>query len=904
VTLARGTRLGAYEVVSLLGAGGMGEVYQARDTKLRRDVALKILPEPFAADAERLARFKREAQVLASLNHPHIAAIYGFEDSGRTHALVLELVEGLTLADRIAKRPLPLDTALTMAKQIAEALDAAHEKGIVHRDLKPANIKLTKNGDVKVLDFGLATAVASAAGNQSALVTQLVSQPGMIVGTAAYMSPEQARGQTVDKRTDIWAFGCVLFEILTGRVAFAAATASDTIAAILERQPDWDALPPSTSSSVRHLLARCLEKDPKHRFRDIGDVRLQIDDALAPATVLPPAAPVARFSAVARPATLVAFLAGVSVALGVFYLRHQPAQLRGELMPRAVLTRATANDGLTADPAISRDGALIAYASDRAGHDHLNIWIQQTAGGTPIQLTHDQVDEREPAFSPDGSLIAFRSERDGGGIYIVPTFGGQRPRLLVSEGRRPRFSPEGRSVAYWTGTNIGFADVPNAYRTFVVPTAGGTPREITGMTGMRYPVWSPDGHSLLVVASRAERPDPRTYNWWIVPVEGGSPTATDAYEQFRKSGESTVIGDGNIGADTWQDGRVLFSDFSYLWSIGLDQKTGLTGDVTRLTFGTANDGQPAVSAAGTIAFSSTTTSGHIWSLPLDPRRALVTGTPQRLTTGAGSDSRPSSSRDGQRLAYLVARPRPAVFVRDLQTGSVTDLGVTPSNFGPAISPDGRQVAYEADGGVSLVPSAGGSSRAICRDCRIGDWTEDSRAATIVVQDAKSTTHLALVNIQEGTSRDLTPPGAAAVDRPFLAPSRRLVAFRDHTNANAVLVARVLPAGVLARSDWVTVVPPELDTRPCGWSPDGSLLYFVSSRDGARCLYAQRLDPVTGKPQGECIVVRHFRGARNIWAGTAGVLSTGPADAVRGGSFLYDLQDASSNIWTIIAPTPK
>ena len=269
MALQPGTRLNSYEIVSLLGVGGMGEVYRAHDTKLGRDVALKILPEAFTADADRQGRFKREAQVLASLNHPNIAAIYGFEDAASVHALVLELVEGPTLADRIAAGPISIDEALPIAKQIAEALEAAHDQGIVHRDLKPANIKIKPDTSVKILDFGLAkmleTDIASSGLSISPTLSVHATQAGIILGTAAYMSPEQARGKVVDRRTDVWAFGVVLFEMLSGRSAFdAGETVSDAIAAILRTEPDWNRLPADTPAYVWKLLKRCLQKDPRH----------------------------------------------------------------------------------------------------------------------------------------------------------------------------------------------------------------------------------------------------------------------------------------------------------------------------------------------------------------------------------------------------------------------------------------------------------------------------------------------------------------------------------------------------------------------------------------------------------------------------------------------------------------
>ena len=277
-----GTRLGVYEVLAPLGAGGMGEVFRARDTRLGREVAIKVLPELFAQDPERLARFEREARVLAALNHPRLAAIYGFEHLDGTHFLVLELAAGESLLARLARGPLPVPEAIAVARQVADGLEAAHEKGIVHRDLKPGNIQLAPDGQVKVLDFGLAKAFApdptSADSSQSPTLTSGGTRYGVILGTAAYMSPEQARGQPLDRRTDVWSFGCVLYECLTGTRAFPGLTVSDTIAAVLEREPDWAALPARTPASLHRLLRRCLRKDARERLRDVADARLELED--------------------------------------------------------------------------------------------------------------------------------------------------------------------------------------------------------------------------------------------------------------------------------------------------------------------------------------------------------------------------------------------------------------------------------------------------------------------------------------------------------------------------------------------------------------------------------------------------------------------------------------------------
>ena len=290
--LSLGTKIASYEVVALLGAGGMGEVYRARDTRLNRDVALKVLPEAFSRDSERMARFEREARLLASLNHPNIAAIYGLEESGPIRALVMELVEGSTLAERIRSGPIPLDEALPIARQVADAVEYAHDKNVIHRDLKPANIKVTAEGAVKVLDFGLAKAmseeVSEADMGNSPTLSMAATRQGVILGTAAYMAPEQAKGKSVDRRADVWAFGVVFYEMLTGRQLFSGDSIAETLASVMKEAPSFDVLPPATPSAVRNLLRRCLEKDPRRRLMHIGEARI-CSKTFSPAT--PPAMP-------------------------------------------------------------------------------------------------------------------------------------------------------------------------------------------------------------------------------------------------------------------------------------------------------------------------------------------------------------------------------------------------------------------------------------------------------------------------------------------------------------------------------------------------------------------------------------------------------------------------------------
>jgi serine/threonine protein kinase len=408
-----GTRIGCYEITGTLGAGGMGEVYRATDTNLKRAVAIKVLPESVAADRERLARFQREAEVLASLNHPNIAAIYGLERSNGMNALVMELVEGPTLADRIAQGPIPVDEALAIAKQIAEALEAAHEQGIIHRDLKPANIKLRPDGTVKVLDFGLAKALEPmAAAGMNATASPTITSPamtgvGVLLGTAAYMSPEQARGKAVDKRSDIWAFGCVLYETFTGQRAFGGEDVTETLAAVLRGEPDWRLLPADTPAAVRRLLRRCLQKDARERLHDISDARIEMQDAQAEATILP--IPVVTSRPRQRVVWAVAAVAVIIAALlaSAAYFRRAPVEV-----PRVRFTIGPPENGLFSRSTdflqISPDGSrLVFVATDSSGKSQLWIRALDAVDVQPLPGTDGAT---QPFWSADGRFLAFYAD--------------------------------------------------------------------------------------------------------------------------------------------------------------------------------------------------------------------------------------------------------------------------------------------------------------------------------------------------------------------------------------------------------------------------------------------------------------------------------------------------------------
>ena len=506
MSLAPGSRLGPYEIVGLIGAGGMGEVYRARDGKLTRDVALKILPPVFARDPERLARFTREANLLASLNHPNIAAIYGFESSDHSPALVLEMVEGPTLADRIERGAIPLEDALPIARQIAEALEAAHAQGIVHRDLKPANIKVRSDGTVKVLDFGLAKAMSVDSSPAVVAASPTITSPaatamGTIMGTAAYMSPEQARGRAVDKRSDIWAFGAVLYEMLTGRRAFDGEDVSDSLANILKREPEWSALPAGTPPAIERVLRRCLTKNPRFRTHDVADVRIELDARPAAEAADAHVAAGARSGAMKsleRMAWVGVALALAAVA-GVTWWRGRAPEpvtqpvLRFQIPPPDKHSFGALGGGggnVLPMPVLSPDGTrLVFHAADQSGKGAL--WLRPLDSFEARRLP-DTEDGAQPFWSPDSRSIAFFAM---GRVYRIDLARGDRRELCA-------FSGIARGGTWSTTGAIVFA-TNNPASVMRVPSEGGkaTPVTLPGaehhMGPVSWPSFLPDGRSLL-----------------------------------------------------------------------------------------------------------------------------------------------------------------------------------------------------------------------------------------------------------------------------------------------------------------------------------------------------------------------------------------------------------------------
>ncbi len=623
MTLAPGTRLGPYEIGVPIGAGGMGEVYRAKDTKLGRDVAIKVLPAAFAQDHERVARFRREAQVLATFNHPNIAAIHGLEEADGAVALALEFIDGEDLQQRLRRGPIPINEARSIARQIAEGLEAAHEKGIVHRDLKPANVKITPEGQVKVLDFGLARAFDTDAGTgsgsneltHSPTLSRHATEAGIILGTAAYMSPEQARGKTIDKRADIWSFGVVMFEMLSGRRLFQGETASDTLAAVLRQDVDWSLLPKELRASDRRLIERCLERDPKKRLRDIGEARLALeavtDSARAlsgPTDAAPGETRQSRGLLSLAMVAAVAFVAGVGVGS-----RFNRPQARAD-SSRLTITPITAS-GTVISASISPDGRYVAYVESEQGRQ--SLWVKQLAGGQTLRLVPDQsVFYWGHTFSPDGNSIIFgqKSAADpNGGLFSISTLGGSARRLLSDMDSQVSFSPDGLRFAYTrlrhptpsqTSLMIASADGSN-------PTVLASFKEPEYVAGIFYgaPAWSPDGTKIVTAVGRLGKPGAETRARLVsVAVEGGA-VATLADPGWLWAAQAAWLSDGKsllvIARSAEQDQRQV-------WSVTYPEGKAapITSDLgDRRIVSLTRDGRALVSVAQLA-------SSGVWTLPL------------------------------------------------------------------------------------------------------------------------------------------------------------------------------------------------------------------------------------------------------------------------------------------------
>jgi serine/threonine protein kinase len=672
-----GRRLGPYRILSLLGIGGMGEVYRAHDSTLARDVAIKVLPRLVTTDLERRARFDREARLLASLNHPHIGAIYGVEDMDGTPALILELVEGDTVADRLQRGPMAIGEALHIARQIADALEAAHEKGIIHRDLKPANIKITPAGVVKVLDFGLAKAASGDASGadlaQSPTLTIGGTHEGVILGTAAYMSPEQARGRPIDKRTDLWAFGCVLYEMLASRSAFASDTISDTIARILERDPDWRALPAATPPSVTRLLQRCLDKDPKRRLHDIADARIEVEDALSASPAPAEIAVVDRRPVLLPWAIAVVTSVVVLIAALTWYLRtSRHAQTAPPRISRTTIAAsgtAAVFPNLARSLAITPDGTRVVYV----GNNGRQLFVRPLDRLDSVAIVTGTAPLNWVCVSSDGQWVAFD---EGGALKRVALTGGPVVTILntgLGNSNGATWAPDDTVVFATQDPATGLQRVSARGGDVAVLTR---PDQARGELDHLWPEMLPGGRAVLFTITATGGPDAAQVAVFDlatgtarVVLQGGS------HAHYVPSGHLVYAADGTLRAVPFDLGR-------------LEARGTPVTVLPRLLKKAQGAADFVVAADGTLAYVdapdfAAMTNTLVWVDRL--------GREQPLDAPPRAYSHPRVSPDGKRVAVVTADD---IWMLDLARPGASQLTFAPApNFAPVWTKDGDRLLF-------------------------------------------------------------------------------------------------------------------------------------------------------------------------------------------------------------------
>jgi len=803
--LAPGTRLGSYEVVSGIGAGGMGEVYRAHDTVLNRDVALKLVHPDFCHHPDSLTRLRREARALAALNHPNVATLHELAEFGDSCGLVMELVGGETLADLVRRRRLPVAEALRLAAQIAGALEAAHERGITHRDLKPANIKITTEGVVKVLDFGLAK--ADGIDGDAAIGSTLATSEGAVIGTAPYMSPEQARGAPVDRRTDIWAFGCVLFEMLTGRLAFDGNTRSDVVASILEKEPDWATLPADTPAAVRRLLRRCLEKDHRRRIRDIGDVKLELEDiASAEAPSDPgrpnPAVPAPSPHSRAWLRSVAVGMAGVVVGLvaGIPWQRDGASARSNEVKFSIALPEderiATTELGAVA---MSPDGRVIVYVAGRGNTTQLMVRALDSGTARPLPGTLGAV---SPFFSPDGEWVGFFAD---GKLKKAPVSGGTAVAICDA--------PDGLGGSWSSKGTIVFAAATGGPLQ-QVSAGGGTPSRATeldvsrGEFSHRWPEFLPDGETVL----------------YTVGTVGEWSEAEIVTQALGSSGRATVL-KGGTNPRYLPSGHLAYAHDGAIWIAAFDARSrSISGTPMRALEGvtTSVDGaaQFAVSREGASVFHP--------SVPWSARRLVVVDAASQTPLAAPPHAyvTPRLSPDGKRVLLGVADNAENVWSYDLSAGTLTQLTFDAANRAPIWSPDGQRVIFASNrnGALNLfsLPAGGdGPAERLTTGESLqlpGSWSQDGQLLAFMEQHPSTGRDIWL----RRRNGDRAPFANSEADEsaPRFSPDGRWIAYVSNESGQAEIYVRPANGQGLQR------VSTDGGAEPV-WRRDGSALYFRS-----------------------------------------------------------------------------
>jgi eukaryotic-like serine/threonine-protein kinase len=774
--LPAGTRVGPYEVVAWLGAGGMGEVYRAHDTTLGREVALKTLPAELAQQPERLARLKQEARILASLSHPGIATVHGLEESdGGVPVLVMELVEGESLADRLRRGPLPLLEAVKVAHEVARALEAAHEKGVLHRDLKPGNIRLAPDGRVKLLDFGLAKAVKNAAlDSRLDTDTSPHSEPGTVLGTAPYMSPEQARGQEADRRSDVWAFGCVLFEMLTGKRAFAGATFSDTVAAILDRDPDWSALPPDTPPTLVRLLRRCLQKDKDRRWRDIGDARLELEES----TIVAEPPRTSRSGRLRSP-SLWLVVGALGVGAGLWVLGNsRPLTERPVVRLVIPLPSPEAFEaGYASEVAMSPDGGQLAYVTARDGRGQIHVRALDRLESRPIPGTEGA---DSPFFSPDGRWIGFYLDREHR-LKKVPLGGGAAVSLCeVGNARGASWGPDG-TIVFTPDANSGLLRVS---------ADGGAPQPLTALdaggheSSHRLPAVLPDGEGVLFTVKTDE-----TLSWDDTRIEAVS----------LRTHARTVLIPGGTNA-RYAGGHLFYERAGALWAAPFDpaqlKVTGpsvsvLEGVSSSASFGSVDFD---VSRDGSLVY----VPGRLRGSDRRVVRVDRSGTIRPLTDLRRAFSWVRLSPDGRRLALALEAANDQIWVYDLERSTLTPQTLRWTNSDPVWTPDGRRLTFTSnrEGPYNLFwQPADGSGPAerlnVSADWQVPrSWSPDGR--TLVFQVWYPSPDIWALTLDGDRKPRPLLQGRFDETQPALSPNGRWLAYQSDESGRDEIYVRPFP----------------------------------------------------------------------------------------------------------------
>ena len=804
MSLAAGTRLGPYEIGPPIGKGGMGKVYRARDTKLDREVAIKVLPEEFAKDKERLARFEREAKLLASLNHPNIASIYGLEESDGVKALVLELVDGPTLAERIANGPIPVDEAIAIAKQIAEALEAGHQTGIIHRDLKPANIKVKEDGTVKVLDYGLAKALegdtpggADAELSQSPTLTRHGTQIGVILGTAAYMSPEQAKGKKVDKRTDIFAFGVVLYEMLTGKKAFAGADVSDVLAAIINLEPDWTALPSAARGDVEKLVRWCLTKDVAHRLRDIGDTRPLLSGKA-------PSDPVESRRMTPWRWSVAGFVLGAVIA---GWIARTPPENASTRIVR-ILTEEVSYSRFAKSLDVSPDGRRLVYLTEQEGNTHVTLRALDQAEPTILLGTQGA---RAAFFSPDGQQVVFAQS---GNLMTASLQGGTPTKLY--DFRRDLLTTGQFGVFLNSDGTIVYAGAGELWR---ISTTGSGPTRVTeldvsqGERSHRFPHVLPAGRHVLFTLGYHTSDSWDDADIALAPLDG--------------SQKPRILIEGGTSPIYVSTGHILYARDGNLLAVPFDaQRLDVTGNsrvvVEGIQTSPLNGGaRYAVSNDGTLAFvrgrGQSSARQLVWvdrqgratPLPLDPAPIL----------------RIDLSPDGELIGLDIESARDDLWVYEIRREVLTRLTHEGTNVMVDWHPDGERLLYRGlniagEQHLSEINADGSGAAAlwVFSGVRLGSWSPDG--TSIVFGAIRPTTGLDILvlSLGEGDPKPFVET-AFEEQQPRFSPEGDWVAYAS--NETGRMEVFIEPFSGPGRKWQIST---DGGREPL-WSPDGTELFY-------------------------------------------------------------------------------